>query len=42
MFEMKDEYLVGIEMIDEEHRKLFEIAEETVHCKIRCDKGNIL
>ena len=29
MFEMKDEYLVGIEMIDEEHRKLFEIAERT-------------
>ena len=29
MCEMKDEYLVGIEMIDEEHRKLFEIAERT-------------
>lgn len=29
MFEMKDEYLTGIESIDNEHRKLFEIAEET-------------
>lgn len=27
MYELKDEYLVGIEMIDNEHRKLFEIAE---------------
>lgn len=28
MYEMKDEYLVGIEQIDQEHRRLFEIAEE--------------
>ncbi len=27
MYEMKDEYLVGIPQIDEEHAKLFEIAE---------------
>lgn len=27
MFEMKDEYLVGVELIDLEHTKLFEIAE---------------
>ncbi len=41
MFEMKDEYLVGIEMIDEEHRKLFEIAEETyqlLHNEYLADK----
>ena len=28
MYEMKDEYLTGIEQIDNEHRVLFEIAEE--------------
>lgn len=28
MYEMKDEYLTGIEQIDAEHRRLFEIAEE--------------
>lgn len=28
MYEMKDEYLTGIESIDAEHRRLFEIAEE--------------
>lgn len=28
MYEMKDEYLTGIEEIDTQHRKLFEIAEE--------------
>lgn len=28
MYEMKEEYLTGIEQIDNEHRKLFEIAEE--------------
>ena len=28
MYEMKYEYLTGIRMIDEEHRRLFEIAEE--------------
>lgn len=29
MYEMKDEYLTGIELVDNEHRKLFEIAEKT-------------
>lgn len=29
MYEMKEEYLTGIEMIDKQHRRLFEIAEET-------------
>ena len=29
MYEMKDEYLIGIPEIDAEHRRLFEIAEET-------------
>lgn len=29
MYEMKEEYLTGIEFIDQEHRRLFEIAEET-------------
>ncbi len=29
MYEMKDEYLTGINLIDTEHRRLFEIAEET-------------
>lgn len=28
MYEMKDEYLTGIQQIDDEHRFLFEIAEE--------------
>lgn len=28
MYEMKDEYLTGIESIDSEHKALFEIAEE--------------
>ena len=28
MFEMKEEYLTGIQMIDEEHRELFRITEE--------------
>lgn len=27
MYEMKDEYLTGIEMIDNEHRRIFEIAD---------------
>ena len=27
MYELKDEYLVGIEMIDNEHKVLFEIAD---------------
>lgn len=28
MYEMKDDYLTGIESIDQEHKTLFEIAEE--------------
>lgn len=28
MYEFKDEFLTGIEQIDNEHRRLFEIAEE--------------
>lgn len=28
MFEFKDEFLTGIEMIDREHKRLFEIADE--------------
>lgn len=28
MYEMKEEYKTGIEMIDEEHTRLFELAEE--------------
>lgn len=33
MYEMKDEDLTGIEFIDNEHRRLFEIAEETYQLK---------
>ena len=33
MYEMKDEYLTGIDLIDKEHRRLFEIAEETYQLK---------
>ncbi|MDF2819734.1 MAG: iron-binding protein hemerythrin [Clostridiales bacterium] len=29
MYEMKEEYLTGIEFIDQEHTRLFEIADET-------------
>lgn len=29
MFEMKDEYYIGIDSIDEQHKKLFQIAEDT-------------
>lgn len=29
MYEMKEEYLTGIDAIDTEHRRLFELAEET-------------
>lgn len=28
MFEMKEEYKVGIDIIDEQHKKLFELADE--------------
>ncbi len=28
MFEMKEEYLTGIKMVDEEHKRLFELADE--------------
>lgn len=33
MYEFKDEYLTGIEQIDREHRRLFDIAEETYQLK---------
>ncbi|WP_167956451.1 bacteriohemerythrin [Anaerosporobacter faecicola] len=33
MYEMKEEYLTGIEMIDNEHRTLFEICEEAYQLK---------
>ena len=29
MYEMKEEYFTGIDKIDEEHKRLFELAEET-------------
>lgn len=29
MYEFKDEYVTGIGQVDEEHRRLFEIADET-------------
>ena len=29
MYEMKDEYKIGIEIIDEQHKKLFELTEKT-------------
>lgn len=29
MYEMKEEYLTGIPMIDEEHTRLFDLAEQT-------------
>ena len=34
MYEMKDEYLTGIEFIDNEHRRLFEIADEVYELSI--------
>lgn len=33
MYEFKEEYLTGIERIDQEHRRLFEIAEELYELK---------
>src|SRR5574344_154621 len=33
MYEMKEEYYTGIDMIDKEHKRLFEIAEETYQLK---------
>lgn len=33
MYEMKDEFLTGIKEIDDEHRRLFEIAEDTYQLK---------
>lgn len=30
MFEMKDEFLTGIDMIDDEHRELFRIAQSAM------------
>lgn len=41
MYELKDEYLTGIEEIDKEHRKLFEIAEnlyQVLHAEFVPDK----
>lgn len=29
MYEMKPEYLIGIDLLDKEHTRLFELAEET-------------
>lgn len=34
MYEMKDEYLTGIEFIDNEHRRLFEIANEVYELSV--------
>ncbi len=34
MYEMKDEYLTGIKSIDDEHRRLFELAEATYQLTI--------
>lgn len=31
MFEMKEEYYIGIKEIDEQHKKLFQIANDTYH-----------
>lgn len=31
MFEMKDDYLTGIDFVDKEHRRLFEIANAAYH-----------
>ena len=31
MFKMKPEYMTGIEMIDEEHKQLFELANQLYH-----------
>ena len=33
MYEFKEEFLTGIEEIDKEHRRLFEIAEELYELK---------
>lgn len=33
MYEFKEEYLTGIERIDQEHKRLFEIAEELYELK---------
>lgn len=33
MYEMKEEYYIGIKEIDDEHKRLFEIAEETYQVK---------
>ncbi|MDF2819585.1 MAG: iron-binding protein hemerythrin [Clostridiales bacterium] len=37
MFEMKDEYKLGIELIDNEHTRLFEIGEEVYQLLINED-----
>lgn len=41
MYEMKPEYYIGIDMIDEEHKQLFEYADEAyelLHDKYTQDK----
>ena len=35
MYEIKEEFLTGIEMIDREHKRLFEIAENLYQLKCR-------
>ena len=35
MYEFKEEFLTGIEMIDREHKRLFEIAENLYQLKCR-------
>ena len=32
MYEMKPEYYIGIDMIDEEHKQLFKYADEAYNC----------
>lgn len=32
MFEMKPEYYIGIDMIDQEHKQLFDYASEATNC----------
>ena len=36
MYEFKDEFLTGIKQIDDEHRKLFELADELY--TLKCDE----
>ena len=44
MYEMKPEYYIGIDMIDEEHKQLFKYADEAyelLHDEFTPDKYNI-